>query len=268
MKTAVFIPVRSNSSRLPQKCYLEILGKPTIEYLIDRAKFSNVGPVVICTTNEKEDDKFVEIAKKNRVEIFRGSTEDVLGRFLSAAIKYNVDYIIDADGDDILCEPLYMKKIKDLFLQKDYDYIAIEKLPLGLYPSGMSTRSLKIISKIKNEDSTDGWRRYYTETNIFKCHLIQAPIEHQCNELRLTLDYKEDYDLISTIINTLNLNNDLFNIDDIFKLIRKKPQLLKINDSVKALFWQNHNSKYLNVKLKPNYLEIINKMAVQEGWQY
>jgi len=64
------------------------------------------------------------------------------------------------------------------------------------------------------------------------------------------------------------LNNDLFNIDDIFKLIRKKPQLLKINDSVKALFWQNHNSKYLNVKLKPNYLEIINKMAVQEGWQY
>jgi CMP-2-keto-3-deoxyoctulosonic acid synthetase len=34
MKTAVFIPVRTASTRLPNKALLEVNGKPIIEYLI------------------------------------------------------------------------------------------------------------------------------------------------------------------------------------------------------------------------------------------
>lgn len=265
INTAVFIPVRSNSSRLSKKCYLEILGRPTIEYLIERAKFSDVGPVVICTTNEKEDDRFVDIARKNGVEIFRGSTEDVLGRLLGAAVKYGVDCIVNVDGDDVLCEPLYIRKVKEMFAEKDYDYVAVERLPIGLYPSGMSTRSLKIISRINDEDNTDGWRRFYTKTDIFKCGSVQAPDSHRCDDLRLTLDYEQDFELISEIIKRLGAKGRIFQIDDILKLVGENPGLLRINDAVKEIYWQNSNAKYSTVRLKPDYKRIIEEIVRGEG---
>jgi hypothetical protein len=44
MRTAIFITVRSDSSRLPNKALMEILGRPTIELVISRAKrVKNVG---------------------------------------------------------------------------------------------------------------------------------------------------------------------------------------------------------------------------------
>ena len=66
MLKAIFITVRTGSTRLPKKALLEINEKHTIVYLIDRIKKSSKKDlIVLCTTELPEDDVLCEIAEKN-----------------------------------------------------------------------------------------------------------------------------------------------------------------------------------------------------------
>jgi spore coat polysaccharide biosynthesis protein SpsF (cytidylyltransferase family) len=58
---AIFITVRTDSTRLPKKCLLEINDKPTIEYVIDRMKVTGY-PVILCTTELENDDVLCDLA--------------------------------------------------------------------------------------------------------------------------------------------------------------------------------------------------------------
>ena len=54
---AVFITARTKSSRLPEKCLLEINGKKIIEHIIERAKLiQNSHKIILCTTLEESDN--------------------------------------------------------------------------------------------------------------------------------------------------------------------------------------------------------------------
>ena len=50
MNRAIFITVRSGSTRLPNKSQKEILGSPTIEHLIKRVKRSKLADIIILCT--------------------------------------------------------------------------------------------------------------------------------------------------------------------------------------------------------------------------
>ena len=101
MKTAIFITVRTGSTRLPNKALIEIQSIPTIVHLIRRMKKINVDNVILCTTTLEEDDVLCEIASNEKIDFFRGSVKDKLVRWREAAQKFKVDFFITADGDEI-----------------------------------------------------------------------------------------------------------------------------------------------------------------------
>ena len=91
----IFISVRTGSSRFPQKAIKKINGKATIEHLIERLKESKYAEkVILCTTELQEDDILCDIARKNNIEFFRGSSPDKLSWWLGATEKYNVDFLL------------------------------------------------------------------------------------------------------------------------------------------------------------------------------
>ena len=92
MKTAIFITVRTGSKRLPNKALLEIQSIPTIVHLIRRMKKVQVDHIVLCTTLLKEDDILCDIASKEGIVFFRGSTKDKLDRWKGAAAKFGIDF--------------------------------------------------------------------------------------------------------------------------------------------------------------------------------
>ena len=103
---AVFITVRTGSTRLPNKALLKIRDKTTIEHLIKRVKKSKLAnEIVLCTTTLSQDDVLCEIAEKNNIKYYRGSVEDKLERWKGAVDQYNVDFFVTADGDDLFCDP-------------------------------------------------------------------------------------------------------------------------------------------------------------------
>ena len=63
MKKAVFITVRTDSTRLPNKALKHIMGRPVIEMIILRAKqVKKADCVVLCTTTRPVDDSLILIA--------------------------------------------------------------------------------------------------------------------------------------------------------------------------------------------------------------
>ena len=67
-KKAIFITVRTGSSRLPNKALLEINGKTTIEHLISRVKKSEkADAIILCTTTLENDNILCEIAERNEI---------------------------------------------------------------------------------------------------------------------------------------------------------------------------------------------------------
>ena len=72
MSRSIFISVRSNSSRLPKKATRQIVGKPTIFYLIDSLKKSqHADNIILCTTERDEDTELCDIATENGIAYFR-----------------------------------------------------------------------------------------------------------------------------------------------------------------------------------------------------
>ena len=130
MKKSIFITVRSGSTRLPNKCFLKIKGKPTIEHLINRVKKSKFADsIILCTTHLPEDKTLCEIAERNEINYFQGSVEDKLLRWKNAAEKFGVEFFVTADGDDLFCEPelidmafsQYANSKPDFIEGKDFD---------------------------------------------------------------------------------------------------------------------------------------------------
>ena len=60
-KTLILIPSRLSASRLPNKPLLKINGKSIISLVVDRAKRSKLGEVIVAT----EDNKILNEVKKN-----------------------------------------------------------------------------------------------------------------------------------------------------------------------------------------------------------
>ena len=103
---AIFITVRTGSKRLANKCLLKINGTTTIEHLIRRVKKSKkTDLIVLCTSNNKEDDILCDIAVANNIDYYRGSSKDKLERWNGACNKYQVNFFVTADGDDLFCDP-------------------------------------------------------------------------------------------------------------------------------------------------------------------
>jgi spore coat polysaccharide biosynthesis protein SpsF len=254
-KIAVFIPVRLGSSRLPRKPLIEVKGKSLIEHLIDRAKAAKLpNLVVLCTTTQPEDRIFVNIAKKSGAECFRGSEHDILKRYLDAALKYNVDFIVNVDGDDVFCDPELMDKTAETFLKTGASFVKWNNLPLGATPVGVKVDALRKVCEIKDTLNTEtGWGAYFTDTGLFDVEYLE-PEDNELKhpEIRITVDYPEDLELVKEVYDRLYVPGKLFTLKDILSLLKKEPALAEINKGVQEEYWKRFK-KRANVKLrKPN----------------
>jgi spore coat polysaccharide biosynthesis protein SpsF len=251
-KIAIFIPVRLGSSRLPKKPLIKVKGKTLIQHLIERVKMAKLpNLVVLCTTNKPEDTVFVDIAKKCGVKCFRGNEKDILDRFLNAALEYNVDFIVNVDGDDIFCDSDLIDKTVEIFLKTGASFIKWTMLPLGSSPLGIKVEALKKVCQIKAEKNTEtGWGRYFTDTGLFDVKHIEPEEEQlKCPDVRMTLDYSEDLRFVKEIFNRLYAPGKVFTLKDILRLLKEEPGLVEINRGVQDKYWERFR-KRAKIKLR------------------
>jgi spore coat polysaccharide biosynthesis protein SpsF len=250
MRCIVFLTVRTASTRLPKKALLEINHRPLIKILIDRIKTcDNVKDIVVCTTKQRTDNNLVKFLVKNKIKVFRGDNKDILNRLYSAAKRYNADRFVVVEGDDVFCEPVLIDRTCEKLFENKYDFLYWEDLPFGVSPLGIMTGKLKILVRNKGtKDTETGWGKFIEDSGFFNTGKLKPRNKKwRRQDIRLSVDYSQDFKLIKTIYESLP---NQFSLTDIIRLLDKNQYLKKINESVKKKYKQNFEKKMTKIVFK------------------
>ncbi len=250
MNCTVFLTVRTASNRLPRKALLKIDHRPLIKYLIDRIRTcKKLKKIVACTTTLKSDDDLVQFLKNDNVEVFRGDTKDILNRLYEAAKKYKINQFVVVEGDDIFCEPFLVDETCKKLSETKYDFLYWENLPFGVSPLGIKTKKLeKLILAKKTRDTETGWGKFIIDSGFFSVRKIRPHNKKWIRpDIRLSVDYPEDFDLVKKIHENLPSQ---FSLTNIIQLLDKNPEWQKINESVKEKYKKNFEKKMTKIVLK------------------
>lgn len=249
MKKAIFITVRATSTRLPNKSLLEINGIKTIEYVIEHSKKAKGKDIVVmCTTQNKADDVLVKIAKKHGIKCFRGSEEDKLERWRGAAEKFGVDFFVTADGDDLLCDPELMELGFLQYARTGADFIEGGKgIVCGGFTYGIKVAALNKVCRIKGSSETEMMWTYFKDTGLFRTELLECDDVFKRPEIRLTLDYIEDFRLFEAIFG--HFKGKQFGLRDAIAYLDANPEIVKINQ-FRLKDWADNQKKKTKLVLK------------------
>lgn len=252
MKSAIFITVRSDSSRLPNKALLPILGKPTIEMVILRAKLvKNIDAVIVCTTERSIDNGIVQTAEKCGVLHYRGSLDDKLDRWLGAAKKFSIDCFVTLDGDDLLCDPELMEAGVEQLKLNDIDFIeAPQDLICGSFTYGIRTTALEKVCSIKDTSDTEMMWVYFKDTGLFKTSTLKVndPVFYDPT-IRMTLDYEEDFAFFKAIFEHFKCINNDTPLRDIVPYLKVHPEIVQLN-SFRHQDWALNQKRKTKLALK------------------
>lgn len=215
------ISVRKDSTRLPEKCFLQLDSCSILEYVINKCRKNDMNPVVSTTIKDSEIADVCDILK---CQCFQGSVNDKLMRWLSTCTEFNIKKFVTVDCDDPLFDPLSSKEQFNLL--DNYDVIAPDMNAfLGSNGWALNVDALFDICKKKYSNNTEMiWHHFPKELNISTFNARAHNIE---KDLRLTVDYVEDFWLIKTVIRELG---ELCSRDEIIQFFKQNPGLRKINE--------------------------------------
>lgn len=242
-KVGFLITARLKSARLPQKVIKEVNGKPLLVYMIERIRAASlIDVIVVCTSTNPEDDPLETIARQEGVECFRGSEDDVLERLNGAAERHQLDYIVNITADCPLVDPFFIDETYRVFQETNADFIQWKELPIGQGFNGIKPSALARVCELKNENDTEIWGNYFYKCEEFQCVVPEVADNYKYDGLKTSVDYPEDYEFVSNIIERLYREGDVFSLQDLLDLVRREPSLVEINSHCIAqgrAHWKN-----------------------------
>ncbi len=221
------------SSRLPNKVMINLAGKPIIQHVIERCRKSKADEVIVATSTNSENDEIEDFCKKIGCPCFRGSEEDVLDRYFQAAEENKADIVIRITSDCPLIDYALIDLLIDEFSSKSYDYISnvlARTFPRGLDAEIFSFAALKKAHELaeKKTDREHVTSFIYANPNIFKIKGIEASGFLRRPDIRVTIDTKEDLEVLKSIFENLKDAAHL-PISDILKYLDANPKIRDLN---------------------------------------
>jgi spore coat polysaccharide biosynthesis protein SpsF len=232
---AAIIQARMGSSRLPNKVLMDIDGKPSLKYMIDRvAKSKYIEKIIVATTTNKRDQVIVDFCIENNVLFYCGSENDVLDRYYQASKNNDVKTIVRLTSDCPLIDPDQIDKTIDLYFDKAVNYAANAVPPeVKKYPDGSDVEvfSFKDLTRawIETKDIKDREHvtfYFWKKDEGFTTAMLDN--KYDWGKYRITVDYIEDLELVREIAKKLKDNNLDGSTKEIIEIIESE-KLFKIN---------------------------------------
>lgn len=237
LKIAAIIQARMNSTRLPGKVLRKVLGIPLLQFQIEKVRRSSrINEVIIATTTNEMDDPIIELCKELDVSYFRGSENDVLSRYYECALNNEVDVIVRLTSDCPLIDHNIIDQVINTYLKnQDYDYVSNtlqRTFPRGYDTGVLCFKTLKEIYELAKKDSEREHVTLYLHHNPQKYNLMNVKSNIDYSSYRLTVDTREDFELISQVLTKLYPKNPHFTFDDVINIMIENPGLKKINEHI------------------------------------
>lgn len=230
-KIVAICQARLGSTRLPGKIMLSINRMTLLEIFICRLQKSQLlDEIIIATSTNPQDDIIVEECKRIGVKYFRGDELNVLSRYYNCAKEYNADTIVRVTSDCPLIDSEILDEgIKSHIKNKvDYTSNSIENsFPHGFDYQIITFKALE--ESYNNATQPEEFEHVVpyisNRPEIFtSCSVINKKTENASN-IRITLDYLEDYVTINNIFRYFDYDIYKPNLKNIYELYNKHPEL-------------------------------------------
>lgn len=236
-KTIVIVQARMRSSRLPGKSLMPVWGSVSLlEMVLRRVKRATMpSRVILATSDQTRDDPLISIAQRCGVDIFRGSENDILRRFVGALEKFPAEAVVRVAADNPLIDPLMIDNLVNFFWEHSPCDYATNMLPVCGFPNGVGAEMLPAGTLRRlDAEATDSHDREHVTTFLqgnpdFCCRYLYAENDYRRPQYRLDIDYKEDLEFVQELVKRLpETNAPFWTTLDIIRALDKEPELLKI----------------------------------------
>ena len=231
-KIDLIVQARFGSTRLPGKVMKELEDKLVLDHVVERLRKSNyVRNVIICTSDLPQDDIIVNHCKEKKYLFFRGSELNVLERYYHTAKHFQSEYVVRVTSDCPLVDHWYIDKMIEKYLDLKLDYLGPEYYGNHKFPDGFNGEifSFKKLEEAylnaseteKEHVSTYIIKKYKTIEFDYPIDLNNYP-NINFEELHLSLDTAEDYELLKNIFHHVYLKNKEFTLEDVLNYLNHK----------------------------------------------
>jgi spore coat polysaccharide biosynthesis protein SpsF len=231
------LQARLSSTRLPGKVLAPILDRPMLLHQIERVRRAqSLNDLVVATSEHPEDDLIFGLCCEHGIRCARGSLDDVLDRFVTAARPFSPGYVVRLTGDCPLTDQDVIDAVVDFAISGDFDYATNAIQPT--YPDGLDVEVIRMsaLEEAWREASLRSEREHVTpflhkQPDRFRIgHFRSQP---DLSGLRWTVDETADLEFVRAIYERLWLAKPMFGMNDILALLEQEPELARINNSFK-----------------------------------
>ncbi len=204
-KTIVLVQARMGSARLPGKVMRPIAGKPMVDWVLSRAsRASSVDRVVLATSDSQRDDALAAHVGAQGYAVERGSEDDVLSRFASAALAQAADVVVRITADCPLMDPGLIDAVVDLRSREDADYAS--NTDPATFPDGLDVEVFVADALYRAaRDATERRDREHVTPFLRREPFHRVSLTHETNlsVIRWTVDEAADLVVVDRLARAL-----------------------------------------------------------------
>jgi spore coat polysaccharide biosynthesis protein SpsF len=234
-RIGIVTQARMSSSRLPGKVLLRAGGESMLAHHITRLNASHL-PVIVATSVNEIDDAVVGEARAYGAHVFRGSEEDVLGRFAGAARQHRLDVVVRVTADCPLIDADVILTGIKRFVDLSDDGAHVSNVLERTYPRGFDFEVFSASALLHADAHATSLSDrehvtpylYRNGSGLSSLHSIRRPAD--ASAFRVTLDTTDDLRLLTRLIDEHHAES--LSAEQIIELLIADPELAAINSHI------------------------------------
>lgn len=229
------VQVRMSSSRLPGKALYPLLGKPMLIRQLERLHYSDgIDDIIVATSIDRSDDCIEQWVEQEGFYCFRGSLNDVLDRYYTAASQYKAEHIVRITADCPLLDAQLLDNMLVDYFESNVDYLSNVSSPT--FPDGLDVeifsfnaleRAWKQATLLSEREHVTSFIRDRKNNFSVKNFSNHEDLSH----MRWTVDYPEDYHFVKQVYERCYPYNAEFTMNNVLQELKKDPNLQQINSN-------------------------------------
>ncbi len=229
MNVVAVIQARMGSTRLPGKVLADLAGVPMLDRVVERVCRARVNAVWVACPVNRTDDAIAARCRILGVPVFRGTEDDVLGRFVGAAEASRADVVVRLTADCPLLDNAIIDRVAaEVIAYAGTDYAS--NVTARSYPRGLDVEAFtrEALVRMDQLGQSPAAREHVTipvrleHPEAFRCRTVRNEVDD--SDLRWTVDTPEDLEFIRLAYRTLGLATRPGSYRELVAWCRANPQ--------------------------------------------
>ncbi len=215
-RTLVVIQARLNSVRLPRKSLLQIGDYKLIEWVILRVLMNfDKTQIVLAIPDTRDNDELVYFKDKFGINLYRGSSDDLIDRFMGATSTLKSgDYIIRVCADNPFVSGNLLETMNKFAIKLGLEFShTLRLLPDFPHIDGFggeifTRKTLEFLDKTVTDPALREHVTLWAYSNDSRIEIRGMKPPKNQKDLRMSLDINtaKNYDLICEVVRRNNIN--------------------------------------------------------------